>query len=195
MGNVGYHAVQNLSSRLSFKTSWLKYTTLLIPCVSLCGCEAWSPTLREDQMRVFDKRILRVFGWWWSSSSLARQPYVCPGLPQKLLPSEVSGCCFFRFRDKSLFQDGVVSPTPRIFGYETDKMMGDCRKLLNRSYSLHSSPNIIRIIISLAIVLTPISLSTVLGAQKYILPIKLSTIRFEHWTFKSKCQSGQITKK
>jgi hypothetical protein len=47
-----------------------------------------------------------------SSSSLARQPHVGPGLPQKLLPAEVSGYCFFRFRDKSLFQVGVVSPTP-----------------------------------------------------------------------------------
>jgi hypothetical protein len=36
-----------------------------------------------------------------SSSSLAWQPYVGPGLPQKLLPAEVSGYCFFRFRDKS----------------------------------------------------------------------------------------------
>jgi hypothetical protein len=47
-----------------------------------------------------------------SSSSLARQPYVGPALPQKLLPAEVSGYCFFRFRDKSLFQGGVISPTP-----------------------------------------------------------------------------------
>jgi hypothetical protein len=47
-----------------------------------------------------------------SSSSAARQPYVGPGLPQKLLPAEVSIYCFFRFRDKSLFQGGVVSPTP-----------------------------------------------------------------------------------
>jgi hypothetical protein len=47
-----------------------------------------------------------------SSSSLARQPYVGPGLPQKLLPAEATGYCFFRFRDKSLFQGGVVSPTP-----------------------------------------------------------------------------------
>jgi hypothetical protein len=37
---------------------------------------------------------------------------VGPGLPQKLLPAKVSGYCFFRFRDKSLFQGGVVSPTP-----------------------------------------------------------------------------------
>jgi hypothetical protein len=47
-----------------------------------------------------------------SSSSLARQPYVSSGLPQKLLLAKVSGYCFFRFRDKSLFQGGVVSPTP-----------------------------------------------------------------------------------
>jgi hypothetical protein len=49
-----------------------------------------------------------------SSSSSARQPYVGPGLPQKLLPAEVSGCCFFRFRDKSLLQGGVVSTTPNL---------------------------------------------------------------------------------
>jgi hypothetical protein len=47
-----------------------------------------------------------------SSSSLARQPYVGPGLPQKLLTDKVSDYCFFRFRDKSLFQGEVVSPTP-----------------------------------------------------------------------------------
>jgi hypothetical protein len=49
-----------------------------------------------------------------SSSTLARQPYVGPGLPQKLLPAEVSSYCFFRFRDKSLFQGGIVSPTPNL---------------------------------------------------------------------------------
>jgi hypothetical protein len=47
-----------------------------------------------------------------SSSSLARQPYVGPGLPQKLLPAKVSRYWFCRFRDKSLFQGEVVSPTP-----------------------------------------------------------------------------------
>jgi hypothetical protein len=46
------------------------------------------------------------------TSSLARQSYVGPGLPQKLLPAEVPGYCFFRFRDKSLFQGGGFSPTP-----------------------------------------------------------------------------------
>jgi hypothetical protein len=44
------------------------------------------------------------------SSSLARQPYVRPGLPQKLLPAKVSGYCFFRFRDKSLYQGEDVTP-------------------------------------------------------------------------------------
>jgi hypothetical protein len=46
------------------------------------------------------------------SSSLALQPYVGLDLSKKLLPAKVSGYCFFRFRDKSLFQGGVVSPTP-----------------------------------------------------------------------------------
>jgi hypothetical protein len=47
-----------------------------------------------------------------SSSSLARQPYVVPGLPQKLLLAEVSSYSFFRFRDKSLFQGGLSAPRP-----------------------------------------------------------------------------------
>jgi hypothetical protein len=46
------------------------------------------------------------------SSSLARQHYVGHGFPKKLLPAEVSGYCFFTFRDKSIFQGGVFSPTP-----------------------------------------------------------------------------------
>jgi hypothetical protein len=43
---------------------------------------------------------------------LVRQPYVGPGLPQKLLPAEVSGYCFFRLRDKSFFQGGLSAPRP-----------------------------------------------------------------------------------
>jgi hypothetical protein len=43
---------------------------------------------------------------------IGSQPYVGPDLPQKLLPTEVSGYCFFRFRYKCLFRGGVVSPTP-----------------------------------------------------------------------------------
>jgi hypothetical protein len=46
-----------------------------------------------------------------SSTSLARQPYMGPDLPQKLLPAKVSSYSFFRFRHKSIFQGGVVSPT------------------------------------------------------------------------------------
>jgi hypothetical protein len=47
-----------------------------------------------------------------SSSSWARQPYMGLGHPHKLLPAKVSGYSFFIFRDKSLIQVGVVSPTP-----------------------------------------------------------------------------------
>jgi hypothetical protein len=47
-----------------------------------------------------------------ASPSLAREPCVCPGLPQKLLPAEVSGYCFFRFRDKILFQGGLSAKRP-----------------------------------------------------------------------------------
>jgi hypothetical protein len=38
--------------------------------------------------------------------------YVGLGLPQKLLPAKVSGYCFVTFRDKNLFQGGVISPRP-----------------------------------------------------------------------------------
>jgi hypothetical protein len=62
-----------------------------------------------------------------SSSSMARQPYVGPGLPQKLLPAKVSIYCFFRFRDKSLFQGGVVCPTPNPrLSWRTDVFCQDC---------------------------------------------------------------------
>jgi hypothetical protein len=63
----------------------------------------------ERQYCEKDKKI--CYNHKLSSSSLTRKPYVGPGLPQKLLPAEVSGYCFFRFRDKSLFQGGV-SPAP-----------------------------------------------------------------------------------
>jgi hypothetical protein len=62
---------------------------------------------------------------------------VGPGLPQKLLPAEVSGYCFFRFRDKSLFQGGLVSPTPdRHFAwlkYFTYRLV----PILTPNYKLH----------------------------------------------------------
>jgi hypothetical protein len=62
-------------------------------------------------VKTFSRRM-KPDSFQTSPSSLARQPYVGPGLPQKLLPAKVSCYCFFGFRDKSLFQGGVVSPTP-----------------------------------------------------------------------------------
>jgi hypothetical protein len=53
------------------------------------------------------------------SSSLARQPYVGPGLPQKLLPAKVSGYCFYRFREKSFPGWSAPRPTP---GYTRGSM-------------------------------------------------------------------------
>ena len=36
--------------------------TTVLPVV-LCGCETWSPTLREERrMRVFENIVLRIFG-------------------------------------------------------------------------------------------------------------------------------------
>jgi hypothetical protein len=56
--------VQNLlSSRLLFKNLKIKiYRTIILPVV-LYGCETWSLTLREEgRLRVFENRMLRVFG-------------------------------------------------------------------------------------------------------------------------------------
>jgi hypothetical protein len=48
-----------LSKNLKLKI----YRTIILPVV-LYGCEAWSPTLREEhRLRVFENRVLRrVFG-------------------------------------------------------------------------------------------------------------------------------------
>ena len=53
-----------MSSSLLFKNTEIKmYRTIILPVV-LCGCEAWSLTLREEhRMRVFESRVLRrIFG-------------------------------------------------------------------------------------------------------------------------------------
>jgi hypothetical protein len=57
--------VQNLlsSSLLSRNIKIKAYRTVILPVV-LCGCEAWSVTLREEhRVRVFENRVLRkIFG-------------------------------------------------------------------------------------------------------------------------------------
>jgi hypothetical protein len=62
---LGYHSVENLlSSRLLSKkhTKIRIYKTIILPVV-LHGCETWSLTLREEhRLRVFEKRVLRIFG-------------------------------------------------------------------------------------------------------------------------------------
>jgi hypothetical protein len=63
-GNAFYHSVQNLlSSRLLSKyVNVRSYKTIILPVV-LYGCETWSPTLREEhKLRVFENRVLRIFG-------------------------------------------------------------------------------------------------------------------------------------
>jgi hypothetical protein len=63
-GNACSHSVQNLlSSRLISKNLKFKiYKTVIFPVV-LYGCETWSLTLREEhRLRVFENRILRIFG-------------------------------------------------------------------------------------------------------------------------------------
>jgi hypothetical protein len=73
--------------------------------------DIFKPTIRnESSHEITNDNVVKSSKL--SSSSLARQTYVGPGIPQKLLSAEVSGYCFFRFRDKSLFQGRVVSPTP-----------------------------------------------------------------------------------
>jgi sorting nexin-29 len=63
-GNVSYHSVKNLSSRLTSKNLKIKiYKTVILPVV-LYVCETWSLTLRrKHRLRVFENRELRrIFG-------------------------------------------------------------------------------------------------------------------------------------
>jgi hypothetical protein len=63
-GNTCYYSVQNLlSSRLISNNLKIKiYKTVILPVV-LYGCETWSLTLGEEhRLRVFQKRVLRIFG-------------------------------------------------------------------------------------------------------------------------------------
>jgi len=62
--NACYYSVQNLlsSSLLSKKLNIKIYRSIILPAV-LYGCETWSLTLREERrLRVFENRLLRVFG-------------------------------------------------------------------------------------------------------------------------------------
>ena len=64
LGNACYYSVQNLlSSSLLSKTLKIKiYRPIILPVV-MYGCETWSLTLREERrLRVFENRVLRVFG-------------------------------------------------------------------------------------------------------------------------------------
>ena len=63
-GNACCYSVQNIlsSSLLSKKLKIKLYRTIILPIV-LYGCKNWSLTLREERrLRVFEKRVLRVFG-------------------------------------------------------------------------------------------------------------------------------------
>ena len=53
-----------LSSSLPSKNIKIKMYRIIILPVVLCGCEAWSHTLREERrLRFFEKRMLRrIFG-------------------------------------------------------------------------------------------------------------------------------------
>jgi len=53
-----------LPSNLLSKNLKIKICRTIILPVVLCGCENWSPTLREEhRLRVFENRVLRrIFG-------------------------------------------------------------------------------------------------------------------------------------
>jgi hypothetical protein len=63
-GNAFYHSAQScLSSGLLSKNIKIKtYRNIILPVV-LYGCETWSLTWKEERrLRVFGKRVLRIFG-------------------------------------------------------------------------------------------------------------------------------------
>jgi hypothetical protein len=63
-GNACYHSVYNLlSSFLLLKNVKIGiYKNIILPVV-LYGCKTFSPTLREEhRLRMFEKRVLRIFG-------------------------------------------------------------------------------------------------------------------------------------
>jgi hypothetical protein len=62
--NSRLNLVQSLlfSSLLSRNVKVKIYKTIILPVV-LYGCKTWSLTLREEhRLRVFEKRVLRIFG-------------------------------------------------------------------------------------------------------------------------------------
>jgi hypothetical protein len=62
-GNACYHSVQNILSCLLSKNIKIRIKKIIILPVVLYGCETWSLTLREEnRLRVFEKRLLRIFG-------------------------------------------------------------------------------------------------------------------------------------
>ena len=67
--NVCYYSVQNvLSSSLLYKELKIKiYRTIILPIV-LYVRETWPLTLRDEhRLRVFENRVLRVFGPKWDA--------------------------------------------------------------------------------------------------------------------------------
>jgi hypothetical protein len=63
-GNACYHSVQSLlSSHLLSRNLKVKIYKTIIVAFVLCRCEIWSVTLREEhRLRVFENRVLRLFG-------------------------------------------------------------------------------------------------------------------------------------
>jgi hypothetical protein len=60
-----YHSIQSLlSPHLLSKNVNVKIYKHIVLSLVLCGCETWSPTLRENhRVRLFENRVLRrIFG-------------------------------------------------------------------------------------------------------------------------------------
>jgi hypothetical protein len=127
--NVKMTAVWNVAprnvSRPTFRKSVVSIIALIMEALRISETSVYFHEITRRYIpesccicsRRLENLIFHIFDVNRLSSSLARQPYVGLGLPQKLLPAKVSGYCYFRFRDKSLFRGevvkgGVVSPTP-----------------------------------------------------------------------------------
>jgi hypothetical protein len=122
-GNTCHHSVQSLlSTRLLSRNVKIKTYRTIILSVVLCGCETWSPALREEhRLRVFENRVLRrIFGpkrdqvtgeWRKMHNGELHNLYSSPDIKaDQIKENEVGGACGTRGRGEKRVQGFYGKP-------------------------------------------------------------------------------------